>query len=218
MSIRVVLADDHQLVCEGLEMLLESQPGTEVVGVAHDGREAVRMARELDPDVVIMDVAMPGLNGIDATRQLLAESPRVKVIALSMHADKRYVTGMLSAGVSGYLLKDCAGEELVQALQTVVGGQVYLSPSIAGVVVAELAAPAAARPAGSPLSPREREVLQLLAEGHNSRESAAILHLSVKTVESHRRQIMTKLGLDSVADLTKYAVREGITTLDDRRR
>jgi two-component system response regulator NreC len=217
MSVRILLVDDHRIVCEGLEMLIAEQRDMEVVGVASDGREAVRIAREVSPDVVVMDVAMPNLNGVEATRQLIEESPRLRVIALSMHGDKRYVRGMLSAGASGYLLKDCAGEELAQAIRTVVGNQVYLSPAIAGVVVGEFARQDAEvsdeRP-HSRLSPRELEVLQLLAEGHSSREIATILHLSVKTIETHRRQVMDKLQLDSIADLTKYAIREGITSLD----
>jgi DNA-binding NarL/FixJ family response regulator len=212
MSVRVLLADDHKIMCEGLQMLIEKQSDMEVVGVAHDGREAVRMTSEIAPDVVIMDVAMPKLNGIEAARQIISEIPEVKVIALSMHTDRRYVTGMLSAGVSGYLPKDCVGEELAQAIRTVVGGQVYLSPAIAGIVVEEFTA--ATKKRHSLLSPRELEVLQLLAEGQSSREIASSLHISVKTVETHRRQLMEKLKLKTVAELTKYAIREGITSID----
>lgn len=212
MTVRILLADDHKIMCEGLQMLIEKQPGMEVVGVANDGRGAVRMTRELAPDVVIMDVAMPNLNGIEAARQITSELPAVKVIALSMHTDRRYVTGMLSAGVAGYLPKDCVGEELAQAIRTVVGGQVYLSPAIAGIVVEEFTS--VTRQRHSLLSPRELEVLQLLAEGQSSREIAESLHISVKTVETHRRQLMEKLNLRTVADLTKYAIREGITSVE----
>jgi DNA-binding NarL/FixJ family response regulator len=216
MSVRILLADDHKVVCEGLQLIIEKQPGMQVIGVANDGREAVRLAREMSPDVVIMDVAMPNLNGIEATRQIIEESPGTKVIALSMHTHKRYVTGMLSAGVSGYLLKDCAGDELAQAIQTVIGNQVYLSPAIAGIVVEEYAKKAASSAEHSHpiLSSREREVLQLLAEGRSTRQISTSLHLSVKTIETHRRQLMAKLGLKSIAEVTKYAIREGIISLD----
>lgn len=215
MTIRILLVDDHKIVCDGLRLVLEQQPGMEVVGVAHDGRRGVRLAHELRPDVVILDVAMPDLNGLEAARQLLAQQPQLRIVALSMHSDRRYVAGMLEAGAQGYLLKDCAAEELADAIRTVVGGRVYLSPSVSGQVVEALrqrnldqAGPAAK------LTPREREVLQLLAEGHATRRVAQRLHLSVKTVETHRRQLMEKLDLHSVADLTRYALREGITTLD----
>ncbi len=215
MTIRILLVDDHQIVCDGLRLVLEQQSGMEVVGVAHDGRHGVRLAQELRPDVVILDVAMPDLNGLEAARQLLEQQPQLRIVALSMHSDRRYVAGMLEAGAQGYLLKDCAAEELADAIRTVVGGRVYLSPSVSGQVVEALrqrnleqAGPAAR------LTPREREVLQLLAEGHATRRIAQRLHLSVKTVETHRRQLMEKLDLHSVADLTRYALREGITTLD----
>ena len=216
MTTRILLADDHKIVSEGLQMVIDKQAEMKVVGLASDGREAVRLTRELSPDVVIMDVAMPNLNGIEATRQIIKEAPGVKVLALSMHTDRRYVTGMLSAGVSGYLLKDCAGAELAQAVRTVMEDKVYLSPAIAGVVVEELthkSSPTDRRPL-SVLSPRELEVLQLLAEGQSSRQIAGVLHISVKTVETHRRQLMEKLKLGNIAELTKFAIREGITTLD----
>lgn len=217
MSLRILLADDHQIVCDGLRMVIEGHGDMEVVGVAKDGREAVSLARQLSPDVVIMDVAMPELNGIDATRRILELLPHVKVVALSMHSDRRYVTGMLAAGVAGYLLKDCAAQELAQAIHTVVAGKVYLSPGIAGVVVEDYTrqlASADEQPV-SVLTVREREVLQLLAEGNSTKQIARTLHLSVKTIETHRRQTMEKLDLRSVAELTKYAIREGLTSLDD---
>lgn len=215
MSIRVLLVDDHRLFCDGLRLVVAGQPGMEVVGTAENGRDALRLARETRPDVVLMDVAMPDLNGIDATRQLLADLPGTRVIALSMHADRRYVSGMIAAGVAGYLVKDCVAEELARAIRAVVAGQVYLSPRVAGVVVGEYAGrlAGATPPPGRVLTPREREVLQLVAEGQTSREIAAKLHVSTKTVETHRRQIMDKLGLRSVAELTKYAIREGLCTL-----
>jgi DNA-binding NarL/FixJ family response regulator len=185
----------------------------EVVGEAEDGRTAVSLARELRADVVIMDLTMPGLNGVDATRQLAASRPGLRVLALSMHSDKRFVQQMLRAGATGYLLKDCAYEELAQAVRTVASGRVYLSPSVAGLVVDECIE----RWGGSRadvLTPREREVVQLLAEGMPTKVVAAELGLSAKTVESHRKSIMMKLGIGSLAELTKYAVREGITSLD----
>jgi DNA-binding NarL/FixJ family response regulator len=214
MSIRILLADDHQIMREGLVALLERETGLRVVGEASDGRAAVRLARELSPDVVVMDVTMPDLNGIDATRQILGENRQIKIIALSMHADRRFVKGMLQAGASGYLLKHSASQELIKAIKLVIANRVYLSPEIAGVVVEEFKSPAPDSSAFSVLTPREREVLQLFAEGKTPRQIAATLHLGLKTVEAYRRQIMEKLDFQSLAELIKYAVREGLTSLD----
>ncbi len=219
MTIRILIADDHKIVCDGLKALLEAQPEMEIVAQAANGREAVKLANKQKPDMVIMDVAMPDLNGLEAVRQILSAHPHMKVIALSMHSDRRYVTGMLSAGASGYILKQCAFEELVRAIHIVRSNQVYLSPAIAGIVVKELAQAKTSRSRQSPsavqsLTPREREVLQLISEGHSARDIAQRLHLSVKTIETHRRQMMEKLGIHSVADLTKFAIREGLTSLD----
>jgi DNA-binding NarL/FixJ family response regulator len=213
-STRIVLADDHQLMRQGLRGLLDREPDMEVVGEADGGRSALALVAELAPNVVIMDVAMPDLNGVEATRKIVAGFPGVRVIALSMHADKRFVAGMLKAGASGYLLKDCAFAELAGAVRTVAAGQVYLSPGIAGLVAEEFAGRFAPDRPGSPLTGREREVLQLIAEGQATKQIAVRLGLSVKTVETHRRQMMDKLGLHSVAELTKYAIREGLTALD----
>mgnify|MGYP000891946083 CR=1 FL=1 len=216
MKIRILIADNHTLFREGLRTLASKEPDLEVVGEAQDGREAVALARKLHPDVVVMDVVMPELNGLEATRQIRGEDTRVRVIGLSMHTDKRYVLGMLEAGASGYLAKDSPFEEVARALRAVAGGHVYLAPNVAGLVVEDFARRAAS-PSGGPareLSPREREVLQLLAEGKSARAIAHGLHVSVKTVETHRRNIMARLGLDSVAALTRYAIREGITSLD----
>jgi DNA-binding NarL/FixJ family response regulator len=212
---RILIADDHKIFREGLRTLLSNQPGVVVVGEADNGRSTVAMTSELAPDVVIMDVAMPELNGVDATRQIVGEHPATKVLALSMHADRRFVTRMLTAGAHGYLLKDCAFEELTLAIQTVLADDVYLSPGVAGVVVRAMQSRASEPGAHAPeLTPREREVLQLVAEGRTTRDIANRLHVSVKTIETHRKQIMDKLELRSVAELTKYAVREGLTSLD----
>lgn len=216
MRLRLLLADDHGMFREGLRALIEKQTDLEVVGEAANGREAVRLARDLTPTVVVMDVSMPDLGGVEATRRILKRSPKAKVIALSMHSDRRFVVEMLRAGAQGYLLKDCAYEELVCAIRTVAGGRVYLSPRIAGVVLEDCvrrAASEAAAPAPA-LTAREREVLQLLAEGHGTKQIAARLHVSTKTIDTHRHNIMNKLDIRSVAELTKYAVREGLTTLE----
>jgi two-component system response regulator NreC len=213
MSIKVLVADDHQILREGLVTLL-AKAGMTVVGEAADGRTVVRLARELKPNVVIMDIAMPELNGIEATRQIVADVPGIKIIALSMHADKHFVRGMLQAGASGYLLKHCASQELVQAIRAVMNRQVYLSPGITELVVEDFKSASGDASAFSVLSPREREILQLYAEGKISREIAGTLHISLKTVEAYRRQIMEKMDFKSFADLIKYAIREGLTTLE----
>lgn len=175
MAIRVLLADDHELFLQGLRALLEKEPGLEVIGEAGDGRAAVRLARERAPDVVLMDVAMPAMNGVEATRRILAERPATKVLCLSMHADRQFVSAVLEAGAVGYLLKDCVLEELVRAIHHVRAGHSYLSPAVAATVVEDYAAHLAGRrsPGSSPLSSREREVLQLIAEGWSVKEIAA---------------------------------------------
>jgi DNA-binding NarL/FixJ family response regulator len=214
MSTRVLIADDHQIVREGLRTMLEKEYDIKVVGEAEDGRMTLRLARELVPDVVIMDVAMPDLNGIEATRQIVAEQPGVKIIALSMHDDRRFVLNMLKAGAAGYMLKDCAFKDLAKAIRVVMANKTYLSNEIADIVVKDYLA--SSTPIESSafhlLSPREREVLQLIAEGKTSAQMADSLHISVKTVETHRQQIMAKLKIKSVAELTKYAIREGLTS------
>jgi DNA-binding NarL/FixJ family response regulator len=214
MKTRILIADDHQLMREGLRGLLEGEPDMEVVGETESGREVLDLIQKLSPDVVIMDVAMPDLNGVDATRKVTKTAPAIRVLALSMHTDKRFVAGMLNAGASGYVPKDCAFAELARAVRTVAAGKVYLSPAIAGLVAEEFASRAVKEAPASPLTSREREVLQLLAEGRATKEIAGCLRLSVKTVETHRRQMMEKLDLHSVAELTKYAVREGLTSLE----
>ncbi len=217
MTIRILIADDHQIVREGLRNLLEREPDMRVVAEADDGRATVRMVREISPEVVIMDVAMPDLNGIEATRQIVAEFPKIKVIALSMYADQRFVLNMLKAGASGYLLKDCAFEELARAIRLVMSHKTYLSPGVTDIVVKDYTS--GGNSSGQPsvfsiLSPREREVLQLMAEGKSTSQIAGLLHVSVKTIETHRQQVMHKLDIHSVAELTKYALREGLTFLE----
>jgi DNA-binding NarL/FixJ family response regulator len=215
-TIRVLLADDHKIIRDGLKTLIEKEAGMEVIAEADNGRKTVRLAQKLHPTVVIMDVTMPDMNGIDATRKIMEETPGVRVIGLSMHSDRRYVLGMLEAGACGYLLKDCAFEELATAIRNVAGGNTYLSPRIAEVVVQGYLdkTPGPSHGSGSVLTPREREVLQLLAEGMAAKEIASHLNVSVKTVETHRRNMMEKLNMRGIAELTKYAVREGLVSIE----
>jgi two-component system response regulator NreC len=215
MKIKVLLADDHVMMRGGLRMVLEQHAELAVVGEAEDGRETVRLVKKLSPDVVVMDIAMPDMNGIEATRQIVEERPDVKVIALSMHSDRHFVSEMLKAGATGYLLKQCAVDELITAIKTVLKNQTYLSPCISGVVIDHFVrkTPKTESTAFSHLSDREREVLQLVAEGKTSKEIASQLNLSIKTVEAHRLNIMEKLNIHTVAELTKYAIREGLSSL-----
>jgi two-component system response regulator NreC len=212
MAIKVLIADDHQIMREGLRTMLEKDPDMEVMGEAEDGRTLMKMLRELTPDVIIMDVTMPDLNGIEATRHITHEFPAVKVIALSMHDNRRFVINMLKSGASGYLIKDCAFRELADAIRLVVTkNKTFLSPGITDVVVNHyVTGPALDSLVYAILTPREREVLQLIAEGKTSKQIAECLYVSVKTVECHRHQLMQKLGKRNVAELTKFAIREGI--------
>ncbi len=216
MATKILLADDHKIVRDGLRMLFENETGLEVVGEAGNGWETLKLAQKLNPDVVIMDITMPGLNGIDATQRITNELPGVKVIALSMHSDRRFVSGMLEAGASGYLLKDCAIEELAAAVRAVSLNQTYLSPRIADIVVKNYINKAGRNKSElfPSLTNREREILQLLAEGRSARQIAGFLHVSIKTVETHRRNIMFKLDLGSTAELIKYAINEGLIVLE----
>ena len=216
MSIRILLADDHKIVRDGLRALLEKQSGMEVIAEAEDGRTTVQMVQELLTDVVIMDIAMPDMNGIEATRQITTIAPNVKVVALSMHSDKRFVVEMLEAGAAGYMLKDCAFEELANAIRSVAANRTYLSPKIADIIIKDYTRlfPKTEFSVFSILTHREREVLQLLAEGKKTKEISSSLNVSVKTVETYRKQLMDKLDIHSIAELTKYAIREGLTTLD----
>jgi DNA-binding NarL/FixJ family response regulator len=216
MKLKVLLADDHRLFRDGLRTLLKQHDELEVVGETVDGPETVLAVMKLKPDIILMDISMPNLNGIDATRKILADRPTVKVIMLSMHSDQRYVIESLRAGATGYLLKDCAVDELMAAILIVAKDQIYLARSIAKVILRDYINLVASKPGSvfSTLSAREREVLQLLAEGKSTKEISSQLQVSVKTVETHRKQIMDKLNIHSIAQLTKYAIREGLTPLE----
>jgi DNA-binding NarL/FixJ family response regulator len=199
---------------DGLRAVLE-KAGIKVVGEAGNGDEAVAEVARLRPDVAVIDIAMPGLNGIEATRRIRSAMPDIKVLGLSMNADRQYVIAMLEAGAAGYLLKNAASEELLIALDVVTRGETYLSPAVAGSVVEHVRGEPPARTGPEkPLSAREREVVQLVADGKSSKEIAAILHIAVPTVDTYRRQIMDKLNLRTIAELTKYAIREGLTSAD----
>jgi len=204
------------IVRQGLRILLEAETDMKIVAEADNGRKVLKQAQELLPDVIIMDLSMPELNGIEATRQILSGAPEVKVIALSMHSDSLFVLNMIKSGASGYLLKDCALEELVKAIRAVVDDKTYLSPGVSDIVIRDFVTgwQTTNSSAFSVLSPREREVLQLMAEGRTTNQIADGLCVSVKTVEAHRKQVMTKLGIHSVAELTKYAIRQGLTSLE----
>ena len=214
--IKILLADDHAIVRQGLRALLESEPQFSVVGEAGDGLMAVKQAAELLPDVVVMDISMPGLNGVDATCQIKALAPNVRVIALSMHSQKTLVKRMLQAGAMAYLLKDCAARDLVAAIHSVMANQFYFSAAIAQAVCEEIkgGVPAGCQAGRAELNLQQRELLQLLAEGNNTKQIAERLSLSPKTVDVYRRRLMERLQLWSIAGLTKYAIREGVTSLE----
>ena len=215
MSIKALLVDDHGMIRQGLRSLLAKEPDIEVVAEAEDGRKAVALVREFLPDIVIMDITMPNLNGVEATKKITAEFPGTKVVALSIHSNRRFVSDMLKAGACGYILKEGLFDELVQAINVVVEGGIYLSPQITGVVVEDYVKRLSSENELKPtvLSDREHEVLQLLAEGKTTKQIALELYVSTKTIEANRRQIMDKLNMYSVAELTKHAIREGLTTL-----
>ncbi|HZS51852.1 MAG TPA: response regulator transcription factor [Bryobacterales bacterium] len=207
-KIRILLADDHPVVRQGFRLILTAQPDMEIVGEAGNGREAVELAQGLLPDVVVMDVAMPELNGIEATRRLARVAPRTRVLALSMHKDSVYVREILRAGARGYLLKDSVDRDLLAAVRSVAGGEGYLSPGVADAVLSDYR-----RHVTDPLdllSSREREVLQMIAEGKTNKEIAAALNLSVYTVDAHRGRIMEKLNLHSMGELVRFAMRSGL--------
>lgn len=216
-STKILLVEDHTLVRSGIRSLLEGADNFAIVGEAADGREALKLAKRLKPDVIVMDVAMPNLNGIEATRQICAMLPSTRVVVLSMHSSREYIFESLRAGASGYLLKDAAFTELVQAIGEVRAGRTFLSTSIADIIkvdYVERARGEAPADVLQVLSAREREVLQLVAEGLSSSEIGQRLHLSVHTVDTHRRHIMNKLKIDNLAALIKFAIRHGLTTLE----
>lgn len=210
MTLRVLLADDHRLMREGLRALLRSVADVEVVGEVSTGREAQRLARELNPDVILMDVAMPDLNGIEAARAIHARCPSIRIAMLSMHATAEYVFRAFEAGACGYLLKEMASQEVITAVRTLQEGKRYLSPALAQILPA-IAAGRARSPVES-LSPRERQVLQLVVEGHSSSEIARMIHLSPKSVETYRSRLMAKLGVGDLASLVKFALEHGLTS------
>lgn len=211
---KVFIVDDHNIVREGLKTLMDRTAQIKIVGEAADGLNAVKLIKETNPDVVIMDIGLPGLNGIEVTRKVLEEHKQIKVIMLSMHTDKRFLMESFKAGAKGFILKECLFEELIQAIQTVAQGRTYLGPKIVDGVMRDYISQAENSPSVfSLLSSKEREVLQMLAEGCNTKSIAAQLNISVKTVESRRMQLMEKLNLHSVAELTKYAIREGLTSI-----
>jgi DNA-binding NarL/FixJ family response regulator len=213
MTTRIILADDHAILRQGLSKSFQNEKDMEIIAQAKDGHSTVELVRELSPDIVIMDIGMPDLNGIEATRQITKDFPRTKVIALSMHSSKNFIIEMFKAGASGYLLKDCEFDELLTAVKTVIANKTYISPSISDVVVENYMRnlPQKDESAFSVLTKREREVLQLLAEGKTTKQIAKRLHISAKTVEIHRLNLMNKLKIDSIAQLTKYAIQEGLT-------
>ncbi len=214
----VLLVEDHTIVRKGLRSLLESEADIRVVGEAENGREAIEKVDELRPDVVVMDIGMPGLNGLEATRQIKKRFSDVQVLILTVHTGEEYILQILRAGASGYLVKQAAPAELISAIQAVHRGQAFLSPSISKKVLEDYVQRAEATARGDSLerlTDREREVLQLIAEAYSTREIAEQLHISIKTAETHRAHLMEKLGLHSTAELTRYAIRKGVVTLDE---
>lgn len=211
--VRILLADDHTIVREGLRGLLEKEPGLAVVGEAADGRETVRLAEELSPDVVVMDLAMPGMNGMEATRRIQAANPRIAVVVLSMHLDESYVLGALKAGAKGYLLKDSLRREVVEAIRAAAQGRSFLTRKVRQILQEDYVNELQRRGLEDSydlLTDREREVLQLIADGRANKEVASLLNISLTTVETHRMHILQKLDLHSVPELILYAVRKGI--------
>jgi len=217
MAIRIALCDDHQIIREGLRSLLEKQSDMTVVGEGINGLDAIRIAREKKPEIMVLDIAMPELNGIAAARRITVDFPSIKILALSMHSDHHFVTEMLEAGASGYMLKDSAFAELTNAIRMIMAGGLFFSPRLAGSVLEAFSVKA--KPSGKThrkveLSERESEILQMISEGKSSKDITASLNISIKTVETHRQHIMRKLGVHNVAALTKYAIREGLTSLE----
>ena len=217
MGIRIMVVDDQGIVRAGISLLIDQQDGMEIVGQATTGREAVEMVENLRPDIVLMDVSMPGLNGVEAAGKILKGDSGAKVLALSAYSNRRFVRDMFKAGASGYVLKDGVTEELVRAIETVYAGERYLCSKVADIIIDDYIDREDAGPESKPLAKltsKERELLQLLVEGHSTKQVAALLHLSIKTVDGRRRDIMNKLGMSSLSELTKFAIREGLTSLE----
>jgi len=216
MAIRIILADDHKIVLEGLHTLIEKQQDMKIVGEAENGQVAVKLVSKHSPDVIIMDISMPDLNGIDAIRKITAESRNTKVVVLSIHDDKRYVMEAFKAGALGYLLKSSSSRELIYAIQTVISNKIYIDPSIANIMLEGVVCALSNNVSLNSfmLTNRECEVLKLIAEGKTTKEIALILYVSKSTIEAHRKKIMDKLDIYSVAGLTKFAIREGLTTIE----
>ena len=216
---RIALADDHRIVRDGLRALLLAEPDFEVAGEAADGLQAIELARRLLPAVIVTDLSMPGLNGIDVVRRLRTEAPEVRIVCLSVHDEERMVLAMIDAGASAYVLKGASYVELAQAIRQVIAGGVYVSPSLVGIFVAQVRAGShadarASSRSASPLTPRERQIVQLFSEGNSTQEIAARLHVSAKTVATHRENIQQKLNISGIAEMTRYALREGLSSLD----
>ncbi len=215
--IKVILADDHVVVRKGLATLIESEMDIEVIGEVSDGKEAIELTREAKPDVVIMDISMPNLNGLEATRRIKSEMPEVRVLALTVHSDDEYIFRILRAGASGYLLKKTAPDELISAIRTLHGGGAYLGSSISESVVQafrERPSPWEAESKYDELTDREREILQLIAEGNTTKDIAEKLYISTNTVSTHRKNLMEKLGIHSIAGLTQYAIQKGLVEVE----
>ena len=217
MSIKILLVDDHGILRSGVELIVNQIEDMEIVGQGCDGHEGIELARKLKPDVVLMDISMPGLNGIDASKEILRENPDIKILALSAHCNRRFVSQVLKAGVSGYALKDGMADELIEAIKMVYAGKRYLSEKVAKLVVDDYSQGLSSESDEKPidkLTIRERELLQLIAENKTTKVAAKLLHVSVKTVEARRLNIMKKLNVSGVAELTKIAIREGLTSID----
>lgn len=215
-GIKILIADDHQMVRKGLSTLIDAQPDMEVVCEVSEGRTAVELALRLAPDLVLMDVTMPGMNGIVATQKIISKRPDIKIIGLSMHSDESIIAEMLKAGASGYLLKECPFDKLVNAIHTVLDGRIFLGPNIVNIVARDYVRrlpDEEVENAPPDLSDRELEILQLIAEGVSTKQIASNLHVSIKTIDTHRLNIMRKLDAHSIAELTKYAIRQKITAL-----
>jgi len=219
MIIRIIIADDHKIVRDGIRAILEKESDIEVVAEAEDGKMALELTEELRPDIVIMDLAMPDMTGMQAIQMINEKVHETKIIVLSMHSDKQFVYRALKAGVHGYMIKECAGEELIRAIRAVVADQTYLSPTVSRCVVDGYLRNLPSVDTGylyiSNLTPRECEILKLILEGKNTKDIASIFHLSTKTVETHRQRIMTKLHINNMVDLTKFAIREGLISIEN---